>query len=116
MHSLATFWLGIPYGNFWGHRSFFHSIFFGLLLGIFISSVFYRREDLFSKSWLFYTLYFTAIIATHGILDAFTNGGLGIALLLPSTTSGIFLDNPDFGFTTQYQSLLGRTRDSYLEE
>jgi len=80
---VLTFRIGIQYGDFWGHRGFFHSIFFGLLLGIFISSLFFRQQGVFSKSWLFYTLYFSAITATHGILDAFTNGGLGIALLSP---------------------------------
>jgi len=80
---VLTFRIGIAYGDFWGHRGFFHSIFFGLLLGIFISSVFFRKDGLFSNSWLFYTLYFSAITASHGILDAFTNGGLGITLLSP---------------------------------
>jgi len=80
---VLTFKFGIPYSSFWGHRGFFHSLFFALLLGFFISSVFFRKDGFVSKSWLFYTLYFSAITASHGILDAFTNGGLGIALLSP---------------------------------
>jgi inner membrane protein len=51
---VLTFKLGIVYGNFWGHRGFFHSIFFAILLGIFVATVFFRREGLFSKSWFFY--------------------------------------------------------------
>ncbi|MCG8553124.1 MAG: metal-dependent hydrolase, partial [Desulfobacterales bacterium] len=31
----------------------------------------------------FYFLYFSIVSSSHGILDAFTNGGLGIALLSP---------------------------------
>jgi inner membrane protein len=80
---VITFRFGIPYGNFWGHRGFFHSLFFAMLLGIFISTVLFRDKGQFSKSWWFYSCYFSAVTATHGILDAFTNGGLGIALLSP---------------------------------
>ncbi len=80
---VLTFKLGIPYGNFWGHRGFFHSIFFAVLLGGVISTAFFRKEGIFSKSWLFYFVYFSVVSSTHGILDALTNGGLGIALLSP---------------------------------
>jgi inner membrane protein len=80
---VLTLKLGISYGDFWGHRGFFHSIFFAVLLGLLIATVFFRKEGCFSKSWLFYALYFSAVSSTHGILDAFTNGGLGIALLSP---------------------------------
>jgi len=75
--------IGIPYGDFWGHRGFVHSIFFAFLVGVVISAVFFRKEGLFSKSFIFYSLYFSIATSSHGILDAFTNGGLGIALLSP---------------------------------
>ena len=80
---VLAFKFGIPYGDFWGHRGFFHSIFFALLLGFLIATFFVRKEGLISKSYLFYSLYFFVVTSTHGILDAFTNGGLGIALLSP---------------------------------
>ena len=38
---------------------------------------------IFSTRWFFYLLLFFLISASHGILDAFTSGGLGIALLSP---------------------------------
>ena len=74
---------GIPYGHFFGHRGFFHSPFFAFLLCLFIVSVFFRTERIFSRRWWFYLAYFSLLSASHGILDAFTNGGLGIALLSP---------------------------------
>jgi inner membrane protein len=76
-------YLGVPYGHFFGHRGFFHSPFFGLLLSIFIVGVFFGDVALFSKQWFFYFIFFFLLSASHGILDAFTNGGLGIALLSP---------------------------------
>lgn len=77
------FSLGIPYHHFFGHRGFFHSPFFGLLLSFFIVSIFFRDVDLFSIRWFFYFIFFFLLTASHGVLDAFTNGGLGIALLSP---------------------------------
>ncbi len=80
---VVAFKLGILYNSFWGHRGFYHSLFFAMITGVFIASVFFRKDGFFSKSWLFYTTYFSVVTATHGILDAFTDGGLGIALLTP---------------------------------
>lgn len=77
------FKLGIKYEDFLGHRGFFHSLFLGCIVGLLVSSVFFREERFFSKAWIRLTLYFSALTATHGLLDAFTSGGLGIALLSP---------------------------------
>jgi inner membrane protein len=38
---------------------------------------------MFSLRWFFYFILFFLLTASHGVLDAFTNGGLGIALLSP---------------------------------
>ena len=78
-------WLYIPYYHFFGHRGFFHSPFFAALLSIFIVCIFYRKEGFFSKQWWKYFFYFFIVAASHGILDALTNGGNGIALLSPLT-------------------------------
>ena len=87
---VLAFSFGIPYGHFFGHRGFFHSPFFGLLLSVFLVSVFFRTEKTFSKGWWFYLIYFSLLSASHGILDAFTNGGLGIALLSPVDATRYF--------------------------
>ena len=87
---VLTFKFGIAYASFWGHRGFFHSIFFAVLLGGIIATLFFRKEGVLSKSWLFYFLYFSVVASTHGILDALTNGGLGIALLSPFDTERYF--------------------------
>ena len=87
---VLAFSFGIPYGHFFGHRGFFHSPFFGLLLSVFLVSVFFRTEKTFSRRWWFYLIYFSLLSASHGILDAFTNGGLGIALLSPFDATRYF--------------------------
>ena len=83
-------WLYIPSYHFFGHRGFFHSPFFAALLSILIVCIFYRKEVLFSNQWWKYTLYFFIIAASHGLLDALTNGGQGIALLSPITNDRYF--------------------------
>ena len=86
-----AFSIGIPYLHLFGHRAFFHSSFFGLLLGFFFVSVFFRGGGLFSGGWFFYLLFFFLLTASHGLLDAFTNGGLGVALLSPFDQTRYFL-------------------------
>lgn len=80
---VIAFSFGIPYGHFFGHRGFFHSPFFGLLMSIFCVILFFRDAPIFSRQWFFYLIFFFLLSASHGILDAFTSGGLGIALLSP---------------------------------
>lgn len=53
-------------------------------------SFFFRTEKIFSRRWWFYLIYFSLLSASHGILDAFTNGGLGIALLSPFDATRYF--------------------------
>lgn len=83
-------WLYIPYQHFLGHRGFFHSPFFAAVLSILIVCVFYRKEVIFSSRWWKYFLYFFILAASHGILDALTNGGQGIALLSPISNNRYF--------------------------
>ena len=83
-------YLYIPYNHFFGHRGFFHSPFFAALLSIFIVYIFYRKEVTLSNQWWKYALYFFILTSTHGLLDALTNGGRGIALLSPVANNRYF--------------------------
>jgi inner membrane protein len=87
---IIRFSFGIHYSHVLGHRGFFHSIFFALLLSFFVVITFFRDCKLFSKKWWLYISYFFLVGASHGILDAFTNGGLGIALFSPFDTRRYF--------------------------
>ena len=80
----------VPYGHFFGHRGFFHSPFLALFFSIFVTFIFFRDTEIFSKRWFFYFIFFFFLSASHGILDAFTNGGLGIALLSPLSNTRYF--------------------------
>lgn len=79
---VAAFPLGIPYGDFWGHRGFLHSPAFALVSSLLLALVFFWGRS-GPKSWPALWAFLFLITASHGILDAFTDGGLGIALLAP---------------------------------
>jgi len=82
--------LGVPYGHFFGHRGFFHSAFFALLLSLFVTCFLVLKLQIRSISWWKLVLFFFLVTASHGILDAFTNGGYGIALLSPFDNTRYF--------------------------
>ncbi|MEN8126435.1 MAG: metal-dependent hydrolase [Planctomycetota bacterium] len=87
---VIAFSFGIPYGHFFGHRGFFHSPFFAICCSFVLLCVFMRGVKSFLKQWWIYWGYFSLLMASHGILDAFTNGGLGIALLSPFSNTRYF--------------------------
>lgn len=87
---VLCFKLGIPYSHFLGHRGFFHSLFFACVLGFFIGALYAVAGKRKWKEGLFFAMYFSFVISLHGILDAFTNGGLGVALLSPFITERFF--------------------------
>jgi inner membrane protein len=76
------FKFGVAYGSLLGHRGITHSILFAAITGFVAASLFSRKE-IFRKEWFRLFAFFTIITATHGILDTFTSGGMGIALLSP---------------------------------
>jgi len=84
------FRLGIIYNSFWGHRGFFHSLFFALLLALICALLFFREHKLFSRTWWNYMFFYIILGASHCITDALTNGGYGIALLSPFDTTRYF--------------------------
>lgn len=81
-----AFKLGIAYADQFGHRGASHSFVFALMLGILAA---------LCASWLRTTrwrafLFISACTASHPLLDAFTDGGLGVALLWPWSHERIF--------------------------
>src|SRR6185295_4243129 len=82
------FYFGIQYGDVWGHRGMTHSVVFaGLLAGLLVG-LWYRGKPAVAMTWLF--LYFFLCTASHGVLDAMTNGGLGVAFFSPFDTTRYF--------------------------
>src|SRR5258708_35787926 len=73
------FKLGVRYGDLWGHRGMTHSLLFAAIIGVAAAACF--REP-WREKWKLALLFF-AITASHGVLDALTNGGFGISFFSP---------------------------------
>jgi inner membrane protein len=82
------FKLGIPYQHWLGHRGFSHSIVFAAALGL-IASLFVQEKSTKRRCILFGVLFASGLV--HDVLDAMTNGGLGIAFFSPFSDSRYFL-------------------------
>ncbi|HEX8709722.1 MAG TPA: metal-dependent hydrolase [Pyrinomonadaceae bacterium] len=86
----AAFAFGIPYGSMFGHRGLSHSLFFALLLGLLIVPLAFREIPALTKRWWSLVFYFFLVTASHGLLDALTNGGLGVAFFAPFDATRYF--------------------------
>jgi inner membrane protein len=81
---------GIHYGDFWGHRGFTHSLVFAALLATAsLAAGFWRKAAGLGRFPLW--LYFFLATASHGLLDAMTDGGLGVAFFSPFNNTRYFL-------------------------
>lgn len=83
---VLAFALGIPYASPFGHRGFTHSVAFALLLAA--AAAFYARKLTGSPRTVFAFIFLAAV--SHPLLDACTNGGLGIALAWPFSGARVF--------------------------
>ena len=88
---IIMFAFGFEYSHMFGHRGFTHSLFFAFIVGISTAIVFFRQSSSGSKQFWVLTFFFFLITASHGILDAMTNGGLGIAFFAPFDNTRYFL-------------------------
>ena len=80
---VLAFRLHIPYSHWAGHRGLSHSLAFALVVAAVVAGLERRRLPAASPDgWRFFALC-TAALASHGLLDALTDGGLGIAFFLP---------------------------------
>ena len=81
---------GIRYGDFWGHRGFTHSLLFAALLASIVMLTGFRRAAP-GLSQLPLWIYFFLATASHGLLDAMTDGGLGVSFFAPFDNHRYFL-------------------------
>ncbi|MGW8248965.1 MAG: metal-dependent hydrolase [Acidiferrobacterales bacterium] len=84
---VIAFKFGIPYSSQWGHRGFTHSLFFAIVISL--AFAYLLSSKLALNRGRVFTFLFIAM-ASHGLLDMFTDGGLGIALLWPFTNTRYF--------------------------
>lgn len=78
--------LGVPRGSVWAHRGFTHSLAFAAFIGL-LGALWSRALQ--TAPWRAFAFLFFAT-ASHGVLDAFTTGGPGIAFLWPLTDARYF--------------------------
>lgn len=84
---VIAFQFDIPYGDALGHRGFTHSIAFAGLAGLIAS--FFARPLNSNKKAAFWLVFISVL--SHPVLDAFTNGGLGVAFFWPFTDTRYFM-------------------------
>jgi inner membrane protein len=84
---VLAFAFGIPYAHTFGHRGFSHSIACGVLVCAILTALFFREEHGRMRAFLV----LLAAMVSHGVLDAMTNGGLGVAFLAPFSGERFFL-------------------------
>lgn len=68
------------YGSPLGHRGVTHSLLFALVIGL-VAASFLSRP--FRGQWWWLAVLFSAIVASHGLLDAMTRGGGNIPFFWP---------------------------------
>ena len=87
---VVSFHFGLPYGHMLGHRGLSHSLPFAAVLAA-IVTVFLRRIRTTSGSVGLLWAFFFLATASHGLLDAMTDGGLGVAFFAPFSDARYFL-------------------------
>jgi len=87
---VVGFRFGVHYGDFWGHRGFTHSLLFAALLASAVMLAAFCRVSP-GLDRLPMSIYFFLATASHGFLDAMTDGGLGVAFFSPFDNHRYFL-------------------------
>ena len=72
--------LGIRFHSMWGHRGISHSFVAAALIGVATAALLHRRIGA-RRAPL--AMYFALVTASHGVLDALTDGGPGVAFFAP---------------------------------
>jgi inner membrane protein len=82
------FWLGVPYESTFGHRGFSHSILFAAMAAA-LGLLAFRGRAFEAERTRIWTYLFLAT-ASHGVLDAMTSGGGGVAFFAPVVNERYF--------------------------
>jgi len=80
----------VAYGDPWGHRGMTHSLAFAVVVGALAALVVVRRIS-FPGGYAGLAATFAAVVASHGLLDAMTDGGRGVAFFAPFDSTRYFL-------------------------
>jgi len=83
---VVGFYAGVPLGSVLGHRGLTHSLPFAAVLASVLAPLLTPRGTRL-RLWLYLFL----ATASHGVLDAMTDGGIGVAFFAPLDTSRYYL-------------------------
>jgi len=86
---IITFRMGIPYQHMLGHRGLTHSILFAAALALTVAgmALFTAKGRRLAPVL---SIYLCACTVSHGLLDALTNGGYGVAFWAPLSDQRLF--------------------------
>jgi inner membrane protein len=87
---VVGFRFGVPYGHLLGHRGVSHSIAFAVFLSAFLAWLLPIGAQSSPASRLIPFGFLFLSTLSHGLLDALTNGGLGVAFFAPFDNSRYF--------------------------
>lgn len=87
---VVGFRYGVAYEDFWGHRGFTHSLLFALLTAMTVVLVFFSQVK-YRPLRIHLLIFYFLVTASHGLFDAMTDGGLGIAFFAPFDNARYFL-------------------------
>ena len=85
---VLAFRFGIPYGSRFGHRGFSHSLCCAVLLSLLATSL---GASSFGIPWWLLASFAWVAVVVHSLLDALTDGGMGIAFFTPWDDRRYFL-------------------------
>ena len=85
---VVAFTFGIPYASMYGHRGISHSLLCAAALAALLVVLAFR--DTRGRKRLALWALFALVIASHGLLDAMTTGGLGVAFFAPFSAERYF--------------------------
>ena len=83
-------WLGVPWGHGLGHRGITHSLAFAAALAAVVVLTMFRGPAGGGRRGALWLALFLAT-ASHGVLDAMTDGGSGVAFFAPFDDTRYFL-------------------------
>ncbi|MDJ0853235.1 MAG: metal-dependent hydrolase [Myxococcota bacterium] len=86
---VVAFRLGIPYEHPLGHRGVSHSLAFAVVAAALVAPLLASRRS--AEEILRVTAVLALATASHAFLDALTDGGLGVGLLIPLSDARLFL-------------------------
>ena len=87
---VISFAYGAQRGSMLSHRGITHSLPFALLIALLIVRLAFRKTPAFSKKWWALLGFFFMATASHGVLDALTDGGSGVAFFAPFDATRYF--------------------------